>query len=381
MPRSKALKDEEVIEDLKETEAVAKKGSTKKTKTTKSSTSKKSTAKTNSKKLENKSDNIDEADVEKTARKTSTAKKSTTKASTSKKLEDKSDVVDDADVEKTAKKTTRKTSTTKKSTTKASTSKKLEDKSIDTIDSVAENKKAKTSSDKKSVSKPRIIKRLLKKIISLKKDNKSESVEDENVEEAFENIPEYYDLPYRYNQTVVKVLYQNPTTLFVYWDVSDEDIENFKKQYGENFLYITKPVLLVHNLTDNYSFELDINDFANNWYIHVNNSKCKYSVELCRRPSQSDSIENLETRQHTDFINITYSNTIELPNDHVLFFKNNDKIYFKNIKTNKITEKIFKTRTYGSKVKAIYNNYDLTEDEDRFDFKNPSSQNPTSNVM
>lgn len=380
MPRTKALKDEEIIEDLKETEVTAKKSST-------SKTNKTTTAKKTSKKL----DDVAETDIEKPAKKT-TAKKATTKASTSKELEDNSDVVDEADVEKPAKKTTRKSTTTKKSTAKKATAKtsataaktsfkKNIDKSSALIDSVADDKKTKTSLDKKSISKPRIVKQLLKKILSLKKNNKIKDIEDENNEDLFDNIPEYYDLPYRYNQTVVKVLYQNPTTLFVYWDVSDDDIEHFKKQYGENFLYITKPVLLVHNLTDNYSFEVDINDFANNWYIHVNNSKCKYSVELCRRPSQSESIENIETKQHTDFINITYSNTVELPNDHVLFFKNNDKIYFKNIKTNKITEKIFKTRTYGSKVKAIYNNYDLTEDEDRFDFKNPSSQNPTSNVM
>ena len=36
-------------------------------------------------------------------------------------------------------------------------------------------------------------------------------------------IVEYYDLPYRYNQTVVKVLAQTPNTLFVYWDISDDD--------------------------------------------------------------------------------------------------------------------------------------------------------------
>lgn len=47
---------------------------------------------------------------------------------------------------------------------------------------------------------------------------------------------EYYDLPYRYNQTVVKVLAQTPTTLFIYWDISDNDIEKFKEKYGNDFL-------------------------------------------------------------------------------------------------------------------------------------------------
>ena len=203
--------------------------------------------------------------------------------------------------------------------------------------------------------------------------------DDENV--IFVDIPEYYDLPYKYEKTVVKVLYQNPNTLFVYWDISDDDINGFKKAYGDNFFYVTKPVLVIHNITDGYSFEIEVNDFANNWYIHVSDAKCKYNVELGRRPSQSAKIENLAEHRMDDFINVSYSNTIEMPNDHILFFKNNDKIYFKNIKTNKVTEKIINLKRDSKNIKSIYDKYNLSDREDRFDFNNPSSQNPTSNVM
>ena len=203
--------------------------------------------------------------------------------------------------------------------------------------------------------------------------------DDENVK--FVDIPEYYDLPYKYEKTVVKVLYQNPNTLFVYWDISDDDINGFKKAYGDNFFYVTKPVLVIHNISDGYSFEIEVNDFANNWYIHVSDAKCKYNVELGRRPSQSAKIENLAEHRMDDFINVSYSNTIEMPNDHILFFKNNDKIYFKNIKTNKVTEKIINLKSDSKNIKSIYDKYNLSDREDRFDFNNPSSQNPTSNVM
>lgn len=203
--------------------------------------------------------------------------------------------------------------------------------------------------------------------------------DDEN--EKFVDIPEYYDLPYKYEKTVVKVLYQNPNTLFVYWDISDDDINGFKKAYGDNFFYVTKPVLVIHNITDGYSFEIEVNDFANNWYIHVSDAKCKYNVELGRRPSQSAKIENLAEHRMDNFINVSYSNTIEMPNDHILFFKNNDKIYFKNIKTNKVTEKIINLKRDSKNIKSIYDKYNLSDREDRFDFNNPSSQNPTSNVM
>ena len=74
-----------------------------------------------------------------------------------------------------------------------------------------------------------------------------------------------------------------------------------------------------------------------------------------------------------------------MPNDKILYFKSNDKIYFKNIKTNKITETTFDSAKHGKKLKAIYSNYHLSETEagheNRFDFNNPSSQNPSSNVM
>ena len=33
------------------------------------------------------------------------------------------------------------------------------------------------------------------------------------------SIIEHYELPYRYNETIVKILYQTPNTLFVYWEI------------------------------------------------------------------------------------------------------------------------------------------------------------------
>lgn len=196
-------------------------------------------------------------------------------------------------------------------------------------------------------------------------------------EKGFVDIPEYYDLPYRYNETIVKVLAQKPDTLFVYWDISDTDRENFEKQYGKDFFYRTHPVLVIHNLTDNYSFEVNINDFANNWYIHVNDAKCKYSACLGRRPNDEEEKRKIAN----DFLNISYSNTIEMPNDHVLFYKNHDIIYFKNIKTGKISKKEIDFDSFDEKAfKNIYKDYNLSDKNNRFDFKNPSSNLPSSNV-
>ncbi len=152
---------------------------------------------------------------------------------------------------------------------------------------------------------------------------------------ALVEVVEYYDLPYRYNETIVKILYQTPNTLFVYWDIADSDRENYIKQYGENFFNITRPVLIVHNDTMNYSFEVPINDFANSWYLHVNDSKCNYRIELGRRPNyyNQEDLKEIEENIKTDYIYVSSSNEIESPNDHVLFNTNkNNTIKFRNIK-------------------------------------------------
>lgn len=148
-------------------------------------------------------------------------------------------------------------------------------------------------------------------------------------------IVESYDLPYRYNETIVKILYQTPDILFVYWDIADSDRENYIKQYGENFFNITRPVLIIHNDTMNYSFEVPINDFANSWYLHINDSKCDYRVELGRRPNyyNEEVTKEIEANIPTDYIYVSTSNEIESPNDHVLFNTNeNNTIRVRNVK-------------------------------------------------
>ena len=186
------------------------------------------------------------------------------------------------------------------------------------------------------------------------------------------NILEYYDLPYRYNETTVKILYQTPKTLFVYWDVSDSDRENFINQYGNNFFERTKPVLIIHNLTMNYTFEIDINDFANCWYFNVNDEKCEYSVELGRRSKNIDYSINTN-----NYLYIASSNKIESPNGHVLFDRNNSVVFFRNVKTNQSFSKNiahFNFMKYFGKTYNIYDMYKKIYKEDEIlNINNPTS--------
>ena len=276
----------------------------------------------------------------------------------------------------TAKKDTKKKTTTKKTTTKTSTAKKTS-----TTKKAATTKKSKTT---KKVATTKTKKTTTTKTTKARKTTKEilpeEITASTDLTKKIE-ILEYYDLPYRYNQTVVKVLAQTPTTLFIYWDISDDDRNRFVEQYGEDFFNNTKPVLVIHNNTMHYSFEIEIDDFANSWYLHVNDANCEYSVELGRRPKYYNKSRHVDIPNN--YLYVTSSNTIEAPNDHVLFDKNIKTVYFKDVKTNIVTAKNVTSISFLRNMGKIYNLYDLQSDFTKnawinsnhwqLDLKNPSS--------
>ena len=258
--------------------------------------------------------------------------------------------------EKTTKKATASKSTANKKTAKPKT------KKVETTASKAKNSVTKSSvkTTKKST------KTTSKKSTTAQKNAKKEKVE----------IIEYYDLPYRYNQTVVKVLAQTPNTLFVYWDISDEDKNKYIEEYGEYFFNNTKPVLIIHNITMNYSFEIDINDFANSWYLTVADSNCDYKIELGRRP-----INNYVTITN-NYLHIANSNDIDAPNDHILFDNLPKFVYFRNVKNQNTTKKdivsfsllkrVGKISSIEEFYKKMYANEKISFD--KLDLRNPSSK-------
>lgn len=195
-----------------------------------------------------------------------------------------------------------------------------------------------------------------------------------NTKKIENTIAEYYDLPQKYNQTVVKVLAQTPKTLFIYWEISDDDIAKYKNQYGENFFESTKPILIIHNDTLNYSFEVEINDFANSWYLHVNDSKSDYRIELGRRPIYNN--ENIKK----NYIRISSSNKIESPNDHILFNNSQKMVYFRNVKTNQESQKPVSTLSFMRNMGKIYDIYDLYQELYKNEDNLENLSNPSSNT-
>ena len=112
---------------------------------------------------------------------------------------------------------------------------------------------------------------------------------------------EYYELPKSYNQTVIRLLVQSPTRMFVYWEVSEDTIKSFNNIYKNYDDCIA--VLKITNLTHNYSYSIPVDPFANNYYIEVEDSGCSYQVELGRMVKKN-------------FVNLYTSNVAMVPSPH-----------------------------------------------------------------
>ena len=278
--------------------------------------------------------------------------------------------------------------------TRATVTKKDSKTTKKTVTKKAENKKTTTKKEvaKKTTTKKVAAKKTTKKVAT-KKEAKTKVVKTQ----AKKNyLSEYYELPYRYNETIVMILAQTPKKLFVYWDISDEDIKKYKKVFGENFFYDTYPVLLIHNEELNYTFEVAVNDFANSWYVDINDAKCKYSVSLGRKFKNISELnvdnnivkqENIDLKN--DYLQISSSNQLEIPNDRILFDKLEKNIKFRNVKNNietiKNIENVVLTKDGNLEIYNIYNLYQEIYkneiEENIFDLNNPSSGNTSSKMQ
>lgn len=292
-----------------------------------------------------------EMDVEKkgTTKKSTKAKKTSTTAKKETKTTKVTAAKDTkkADSAKTTKKTSAKKSTSTKSTKATATTKKAAPKKSTKTTAASKAKKAPTTTKKSTSTSTR-----------KKKVTKAEKVVP---------ISEYYDLPQKYGTTVVKLLAQTPNTLFVYWEISDADVENFKKIYGDNFLAITTPILIVHNLTNNTSYEVEINDFANSWYLNIEDTDCKYDVELARKMVNSYNTSSSD-QNTSNYVEVAHSNNIETPNNHILFEKLKEYVVFEDTGNGHIVKKKLNSFKF---LKDMYKFYkEMYKDE--FE-NNPSS--------
>ena len=422
----KKVNKEEKLDDVKKTKKTATKST--KTTSTKAKTTAKKTTTSKTKVKEKEVEGIKKA-ASKSAKKTTeeTPKKTTRKTKKEQaesdvkmKVEkvpsgvvvkkDDKEVVSKIKVPKVVTKETeeKETKAKTKKTTKKSASKKLNTEK-ENIENKDENKlievKEQTIIEK--------IKSFLKKIVEMQKEAKEEvevikkgakvKKEAKAKKEKLDKDPqkditetyllEYYDLPYRYNETVVRILAQTPKRVFVYWDISDKDREKYIETFGENFFNDTYPVLLLYNEDKKYIKEIVVNDFANSWYIDIDNPKTKYSVQLGRKFKNKPQIINIAKMEEekidlqNDYLPLVNSNKIEAPNDRVLFDRFSKMVKFRNVKTGQETVKDL--GSFVEKISKAYDapafkeifkqmNKDTRIENDRLDIDNPTSGNPTS---
>lgn len=223
-----------------------------------------------------------------------------------------------------------------------------------------------------------------------KKEEKANQQKQEKKEKKSQYLLEYYDLPFRYNETIVKILAQTPKRLFVYWDVSDKDKTTYLKAFGEHFFEDTYPVLLVHNENKNYTREVTINDFANSWYLDISNPRDKYTIQLGRKfkfhvkPQINPEIEETNVALSNDYLFIAMSNKLEVPNDHVLFEEFKPFVTYRNVKTHTEEMKKIAFSQVPNDLQPIYQK--LYQDQlvlnenGAWDMRNPSSMGTSSSI-
>ena len=288
------------------------------------------------------------------------------------------------DIETTEKKKAKKTVSSSKKATKKSTSSSKKTVAKKTTSSAKKSSTSKKTTTKKSTTQKATTaaksKTPAKKASTSKKSSRKKVSTAKSKEIKFQS--EYYDLPYMYNRTIVKVLAQTPKMLFIYWEISEDDRAIFKKLYGENFFNHTKPVLIVYNDTMNYSFEVEVDDFANSWYLHINDANCEYHVELGRKP-----IPNIHQYNQPIYIPyyvyVTSSNEMTSPNNTIMFDSNLKTIRFRNVKTGEVTEKDIMQFTFITNV-GIFNIRDLYKflfPNESFEFENIVLGNTSSGAL
>ena len=152
---------------------------------------------------------------------------------------------------------------------------------------------------------------------------------------------EYYELPNKYNETVLRLLVQSPTCMYAYWEVSENSLKEYNKKIDYNS---STPVLKITNTTMNYSYEIKIDPYATNYYIKVNDVDCNYKVELGRKYKNK-------------YISIYESNSVTIPRSAPVFEKESEEITYRNYLRLDKTEKFtiyYKPRTLDPNYKQDY---------------------------
>ncbi len=103
--------------------------------------------------------------------------------------------------------------------------------------------------------------------------------------------PRYYfndNLPQSYHESYFRAMARDPEWVFAYWEIDPKQIQDLKSRLGEETFNSSKRVIRILDITDvSYdgtnalsSTDIEINGFANNWYLKVPQSGKAYLLEI-----------------------------------------------------------------------------------------------------
>lgn len=128
------------------------------------------------------------------------------------------------------------------------------------------------------------------------------------------------------DESTVVLMVQNVHTLFCYYNISQKDVNEFKKKYGEYSLKNSKPVIKIYKVTGGCADELKtvyIDEIADNWYINLDDEDTDIFIKVGR------------IFPNNTFAAFCVSNTVTTPRGHE---SSDNSVYY--VDTSKLTKNI-----------------------------------------
>jgi len=138
---------------------------------------------------------------------------------------------------------------------------------------------------------------------------KFETQSDRTVSEPEYPSDETRELPQGYGDTKIVAMIRDPYWAFAYWEINHDKRQELSMMNHHNkklYLRIYDTTGISFNgFNAHSSFDIEVNDFTNNWYIQLPEANRSYCVDL---GTQSEN---------GDFVLIARSNIIEAPRDTI----------------------------------------------------------------
>jgi len=103
----------------------------------------------------------------------------------------------------------------------------------------------------------------------------------------YEKLNKRYEVPSGYGDNKIVLMMVDPFNLYAYWEIKEDIKSGTFEKIKEKGLGISKSILRVYEITESgagfepkVAFDIDINDYANNWYIKVGEAGRRRMVEI-----------------------------------------------------------------------------------------------------